>query len=210
MLDILYSDENIAVIIKPAGLISEDGGDESVIPLIREALGKTDVFPVHRLDRETGGVMVYALDKKSAAELSAAIQCDKMKKDYLAVVNGQPSEESATLCDLLFKDSKKNKSYVVTRERKGVKKASLEYTVQKTVADRTLVRVRLHTGRSHQIRVQFSHRKMPLVGDRKYGDASGIKALCLFATELSFPHPKSGKKMRFSALPKGEIWDVFM
>ena len=211
MLDILYSDKNIAVILKPAGLISEDGDSAvSVIPYIREALGCADVFPVHRLDRETGGVMVYALDKKSAAELSAAIQGDKMKKTYLAIVNGKPSEETGTFCDLLFKDAKKNKSYVVNRERKGVKKASLEYTVQKSLSERTLVRILLHTGRSHQIRVQFSHRKMPLVGDRRYGDASGVKELCLFATELSFPHPKSGEVMTFSALPVGEIWNEFI
>lgn len=211
MLTVLYKDENIAVIIKPVGLISEDGGEgESVMPLIRKELGATEVYPVHRLDRGVGGVMVYALNKKSAAALSSAVQNGGMKKTYLAIANGIPTEEKGVMCDLLFKDSRKNKSYVVSRERKGVKKASLEYEVIKTLGERTLVRILLHTGRSHQIRVQFSSRRMPLVGDGKYGAADNEKMLYLFSHALSFPNPQSGEEMSFFALPSGEIWEKFL
>ncbi len=211
MLTVLYKDENIAVIIKPARLISEDGAEgESVMPLIRKELGCTEVYPVHRLDRGVSGVMVYALNKKSAAALSLAVQNGDMKKTYLAIVNGIPAEKKGEMCDFLFKDARKNKSYVVSRERKGVKKASLEYEVLKTLDERTLVRILLHTGRSHQIRVQFSSRKMPLVGDGKYGAADNVKSLCLFSHALVFPNPHSGENMSFSALPRENIWQEFL
>lgn len=209
MLNVLYKDKNIAVIVKPVGLISEDGDSgESVVPLIREKLSVKEVFPIHRLDRNVGGVMVYALNKKSAAFLSAAVQNNEVKKTYLAIVHGVPDEEKGVFTDLLFKDSRKNKSFVVSRERKGVKHASLEYETLGSKDEMSLVRILLHTGRSHQIRVQFSSRKMPLVGDGKYGAADN-KALCLFSHKLEFPSPDGGT-VTFSALPEGEIWSDFL
>ena len=204
MFKVLYSDRDIAVIVKPCGVISEDG-EGSVCNLIRESLGVNDVYPVHRLDRGVGGVMVYALSKKAASSLSRAATENAIEKVYLAVVHGAPEEEKGIYTDLLFKDSKKNKSYVVTRERKGVRYAELSYEVLSSDGEKSLVRVKLHTGRSHQIRVQFSSRRMPLFGDRKYGASDDEKEIALFSHRLTFPHP-SGEVMTFSELPEGEIW----
>ncbi len=206
MFEILYSDSDIAVIIKPSGYLSEDAEDKSVCSLIRESLGVRDVYTIHRLDKEVAGVMVYALNKSSAAELSRAVADNLLEKVYLAVVHGCPGEPSGVFTDLLFKDSKKNKSYVVTRERKGVRRAELSYETLRTADNRSLVRVKLHTGRSHQIRVQFSSRKMPLVGDRKYGSEEKCN-IALFSHSLSFPY--KGKTITFSATPKGNVWEMF-
>lgn len=206
MLEILYSDHDIAVIIKPAGVLSEDG-EGSVCELIRESLGVEKVYPIHRLDRDVGGVMVYALSKKAAASLSRAVAENALEKVYLAVVHGTPAEKCGVYSDLLFKDSKKNKSFVVKRERKGVRYAELSYEVLTAAVDRSLVRVKLHTGRSHQIRVQFSSRGMPLFGDRKYGAQDEEKQIALFSHSLTFPHP-SGKNMTFSVTPTAEIFSV--
>ena len=167
----------------------------------------TDVYPIHRLDRDVSGVMVYALTKKAAASLSKAVAENALEKVYLAVVHGVPAEKSGVYTDLLFKDSKKNKSYVVARERKGVRRAELSYEVLESRGDKTLVRVKLHTGRSHQIRVQFSSRKMPLFGDKKYGASDGERQIALFSHSLTFPHP-CGKIMTFSAEPAGDIWQT--
>ncbi len=205
MFEILYCDKDIAVVIKPANVISEDG-EGSVPALIREALAVDDVYTIHRLDREVCGVMVYALTKHAAASLSRAVADNALEKIYLAVVHGAPAEQSGIFTDLLFKDSKKNKSYVVTRERKGVRRAELSYETLCIKGERSLVRVKLHTGRSHQIRVQFSSRKMPLVGDRKYGSDEKCN-IALFSHILSFPY--KGKTVTFSATPSGDIWDTF-
>ena len=204
MLEVLYNDKDIAVVVKPVGVLSEDG-EGSLPSLIREALCCKDVYPIHRLDREVSGVMVYALNKKAAAALSRAVTEDALEKVYLAVVHGKPCEESGVFCDLLFKDSKKNKSYVVSRERKGVRHAELSYETLKSDGEKSLVRVRLRTGRSHQIRVQFSSRKMPLFGDRRYGGADSERQIALFSHSLSFPHP-NGKIMTFTKNPDSEIF----
>ena len=210
MLEVLYGDTSIAVIVKPVGLISEDGsGGESVCHLIRETLGVHEVYPVHRLDRAVGGVMVYALTKKAAATLSAAIAENKLQKVYLAAVHGTPEPREGVYTDLLFKDARKNKSYVVTRERKGVKRASLAYETLDTKDALSLVRVTLHTGRSHQIRVQFASRKMPLLGDGKYGAVDHAKEIALFSHALTFAHPETGRELHFSALPSGSTWEQF-
>ena len=210
MLEVLYSDNSIAVIVKPVGLLSEDGAaGESVCPMIRETLGASEVYPVHRLDRAVGGVMVYALTKKAAATLSAAIAENKLQKVYLAAVHGMPEPREGEYTDLLFKDARKNKSYVVTRERKGVKRASLAYETLESADGISLVRITLHTGRSHQIRVQFSSRRMPLVGDGKYGAVDHAKEIALFSHALTFAHPDSGREMHFSALPSGGVWESF-
>ena len=191
-MEILYNDSNIAVCVKPVGMNSE----ADVPAALEEALGG-DFFTVHRLDQNVGGVMVYARNKAAAAELSRAIQSGEMIKEYLAMVHGTPVE-SGLLEDLLWKDSSKNKVFVVKRERKGVKKAVLEYKTIRQGED-SLLRIRLHTGRSHQIRVQFASRGFPLLGDHKYGARDGFTAPFLFSCKLTFPI--KGKVLTFEAKP---------
>ena len=194
-MEILHLDENLIVIIKPVGLDSES----EVPKALCEELGTgSEIFTLHRLDKNVGGVMVYARNKKTAAILSKAIQDGKMVKEYLALVHGTPPE-SAVLEDLLFKDSRKNKVFVVKRQRAGVKKAKLEYK-RLTEGEESLVHIRLYTGRSHQIRVQFSSRGFPLVGDHKYGSRSELKAPQLFSHKITFPY--KGKEVSFEAVPQ--------
>ncbi len=208
MFKVLYSDKDIAVVIKPCGYLSEDAESGSVCALIREALAVKDVFTVHRLDRDVSGIMVYALNGAAAAALTRAMLENEFEKVYLAIVHGMPKEPCGSMVDLLFKDSKKNKSYVVKRERKGVRRAELEYRLLESKDGLSLVRVKLCTGRSHQIRVQFASRRMPLYGDRKYGAPSAKSKIALFSHMLTFKHP-NGEKMTFSAFPFGETWDKF-
>ena len=191
-MDILYSDKNIAVIVKPVGMDSE----HEVPTALKEVLGG-EVFPIHRLDKNVGGVMVYARTKSAAATLSKAVQEGTMVKEYVARVHGTPPE-TGDWTDLLFKDSSKNKVFVVKKERKGVKKARLEFQTLSAGAD-SLVRIRLHTGRSHQIRVQFSSRGFPLVGDHKYGARDEVKDPMLFSCCITFPW--NGETKQFEALP---------
>ena len=187
-MQILFDDKNIVVIVKPVGMDSEHE--------VPAALGG-DLYPVHRLDKNVGGVMVYARTKAAAAALSKAIQDGTMVKEYVAMVHGTPPE-IGDWEDLLFKDSSKNKVFVVKKERKGVKKARLEY-VRLNAGERSLVRIRLHTGRSHQIRVQFASRGFPLVGDGKYGAKDLVTAPMLFSCRLTFP--LNGRLHTYSALP---------
>ena len=191
-MEILYFDKNIAVCIKPVGLDSE----AEVPAALAEQLGGI-FFPIHRLDKNVGGVMVYARTKQAAAGLSKAVQEGSMIKEYVALVHGTPPK-SGNWNDLLFKDSSKNKVFVVKKERKGVKQARLEFT-RLTAGETSLVRIRLHTGRSHQIRVQFSSRGFPLVGDHKYGARDESPAPFLFSCQLTFPY--QGKAVQFSMLP---------
>lgn len=180
-MEILFSDKHIAVCIKPVGLDSES----EVPAALKEALGG-DIFPIHRLDKNVGGIMVYARTKQAAAQLSRAVQEGTMVKEYVAMVHGTPPE-TGDWSDLLWKDSQKNKVFVVKRERKGVKKARLEFA-RLTDGEESLVRIRLHTGRSHQIRVQFSSRGLPLVGDHKYGARDDSPAPMLYSCRIQFPY----------------------
>ncbi len=205
MLEILYSDAEIAAIVKPAGMLSEEGSGIGVPSELRTALQTDVIYPVHRLDRETGGVMVYARTKFAAAFLSQG----QLEKTYFALVHGRPEPETGIFEDFLFRDMRKNKSYVVKRQRSGVRRASLSYQVLSEKDGISLVQIRLHTGRTHQIRVQFASRRMPLVGDGRYGAADGISQLGLFACRLSLVHPVSGARMTFFACPQGELWDGF-
>ena len=189
---ILYSDRDIAVCIKPVGLDSE----AEVPGKLKELLGG-EVYPIHRLDKNVGGVMVYARTKQAAATLSRLVQEGRMVKEYIALVHGTPPE-CGDWEDLLWKDSQKNKVFVVKRLRGGVKKARLEYRLLKS-GDDSLVRIRLHTGRSHQIRVQFSSRGFPLVGDHKYGSRDTKTAPMLFSCCITFPW--KGSELRFEAFP---------
>ncbi|MBQ9760310.1 MAG: RluA family pseudouridine synthase [Clostridia bacterium] len=204
-LNILYSDSEIFVVEKPANALSEEGtAENSLASALKEQNGGY-IGVVHRLDRGVGGVMVYARTKSAAARLSAAVQSHALEKTYLAVIHGKPTEEHATLTDLLYHDRLKNKTFVVDRPRGGVKEAILDYELRKAWDDPalgtlSLVRIRLHTGRTHQIRVQFASRSHPLVGDRKYG-APSHGDIRLFCHTLTFPHPKTGKPTSFTLTP---------
>jgi len=189
-MEILYSDNNIAVCVKPVGLDAE----AEVPAALKELLGG-EVFPIHRLDKNVGGVMVYARTKQAAAMLSKAVQEGSMVKEYVAMVHGTPPE-TGDWEDLLWKDSQKNKVFVVKRERKGVKKARLEFNTL-SAGEESLVRIRLHTGRSHQIRVQFSSRGFPLIGDHKYGSRDEKTAPMLFSCCITFPWKGAMKKYEY-------------
>ncbi len=191
-MEILYSDKSIAVCVKPVGLDSE-----TAVPAELQKLLGGSFFPIHRLDQNVGGVMVYARTKSAAAALSKAVQDGTMVKEYVAQVHGTPPEQGDWE-DLLLKDSKRNKVFVVQRMRGGVKQARLEF-IRLTDQDPALVRIRLHTGRSHQIRVQFASRGYPLVGDHKYGARDRSPAPFLYACQLTFPY--NGKIMQFSNMP---------
>ncbi len=198
-MEILYSDEYIVVCIKPVGILSQadSSGGESMITELSKMYG-CEIYPLHRLDKGVSGVMVYAKTKFAAAKLSCDIAEHRFKKEYLAVVHGI-IDGSGEMVDLLFKDSRKNKSFVVKSMRKGVKEARLSYEALKTNENCSLVRVLLHTGRTHQIRVQFASRKMPLLGDKKYGAADNFENIALLSYRLTFTHPKTGKEMVFTA-----------
>ncbi len=203
MIDILYEDKDIVFCVKPVGLSSETGLPEELAQQL-----ESEIFTLHRLDVPVGGVMVYAKNKEAAASLSKKIsQQTDFTKTYLAVCEGTFCEKEGIMEDLLFKDSSKNKSFVVKRERKGVKKALLEYKVlcegEYNGAQCSLVSVKLKTGRSHQIRVQFSSRKHPLAGDKKYGSRiDGNIAL--------FSHSIETAGKIYSKNPPDEgVWAVF-
>ncbi len=204
-MEILFEDGQIAVIVKPAGMASQltPRGNDCVTALRAHTGG--EIFAVHRLDTPTTGVMVYAKTKKAAAFLSKEIAEGRFQKEYLALVHGRPEDPSGNMEDWLFKDAR-NKTYVVKRERKGVKKAILSYETLQTRADETygtlsLVRIRLQTGRTHQIRVQFASRKMPVLGDGKYGAKDNAPFLGLACCRLTFRHPATGEEMTFTHMP---------
>ena len=191
-MNMLYSDNNLVVAVKPVGLDSETEFPNA----LRERLGG-EIFPIHRLDQNVGGVMVYARTKIAAAELSKTVQNGQMVKEYLALVHGQTPPEGDWE-DLLWKDSTKNKVFVVKRERKGVKKARLTFQTLKA-GEESLVHIRLYTGRSHQIRVQFSSRGFPLVGDHKYGSRDDATAPMLWSCRITFPY--KGETKIFESTP---------
>lgn len=198
---LLYVDEDILVCLKPARVLSTDepGG---VPDLAREALGdnNADVRTVHRLDRVVAGLMVLARNAKSASELSRQIREDAFGKEYLAVVHGVP-EEAGTLRDLLGRDKARKMTFVASEPAKGVQEAILHYQRQNTANDLSRVRIQLVTGRTHQIRVQFASRGMPLVGERKYSELEDPCEIALWSYRLEFTHPRTGEKMEFTHQP---------
>ena len=207
MVERIYETDQLVVCVKPQGLPSQDEpGGRSLPALLRAELGG-EIYPVHRLDRAAGGVMVFARTREAAAFLSEAIRAGRMEKTYLAVLKGCPQQPSGRLEDLLYHDPRRNKTYVVQRLRRGVRTAALEYETLAETADAALVRIRLLTGRTHQIRVQFASRGMPLLGDRTYGGGKG--RLALWCRSLTIPLP-DGSRRTFTREPPDEPpWSGF-
>ena len=198
---LLYTDDDILVCLKPARVLSTD--EPGGLPdLCREALGnpQADVRTVHRLDRVVSGLMVLARNAKAASELSRQIREDAFEKEYLAVVHGVP-EESGTLRDLLGRDKARKMTFVAQEPAKGVQEAILHYQLQSTREGLSKVRIQLVTGRTHQIRVQFASRGMPLVGERKYSELDDPCEIALWSYRLTFAHPRTGKRMEFTHQP---------
>ncbi|MBE6643201.1 MAG: RluA family pseudouridine synthase [Ruminococcaceae bacterium] len=212
---ILYEDKHLTVCVKPPLILSQQDskGSPDMTEALRTQLGTVHKV-VHRLDFGVGGTMVYAKTDVAAGKLSAAVSERSFKKEYLAVIYGTPEKEEGIYKDLLFKDSTKNKSFVVDRMRKGVKEASLEYKLLETKeTDKgvlSLVHVKLHTGRTHQIRVQFASRKTPLYGDGKYGSKTSDKTTALWSYRLNFAHPITKKEIFQESLPPSDFpWNLF-
>lgn len=201
-LRVLYSDNDLCICVKPVGVSSEAEGMPS---LLKSLFPGKDVFPVHRLDQSVGGIMIYALNRKTAAILTNMFAANMVGKEYLAVIPGIPEEPDGVMTDWLWHDKKSNKTYVVKSERKGVKKAELGWILQKhcsvSAGTFSLIRVALHTGRSHQIRIQFASRKMPLIGDGKYGSCIKSAGIALWSYRITFRHPVSHEMMEFSCEP---------
>ena len=207
-MELIYVDDDILVCLKPARVLSTDepGG---VPDLAREALGdpKADVRTVHRLDRVVAGLMVLARNAKAASELSRQIRDDEFEKEYLAVVHGRPEEDTGTLRDLLGRDKARKMTYVAQEPAKGVQEAVLDYQVLSTASEMSRVQIRLHTGRTHQIRVQFASRGMPLMGERKYSELNDPCEIALWSCRIGFTHPKTGERMVFThEPPEGFPW----
>lgn len=201
-MDIIYQDKDILVCVKPSGVLSTD--EPGGLPeLVRQELGdpNANVRTVHRLDRTVSGLMVLARRSKAASELSRQIREGEFQKEYMAVIHGKPEEESGMLRDLLLRNKQERKTYIVEEPGKDVQEAILEYRVVKETQDLTRVRIQLHTGRTHQIRAQFSGRNLPLVGDRKYGLPEDDCNIALWSYRLAFRHPYSGKPMEFILEP---------
>ena len=208
----LYVDNDLVVCSKPVGVSSESPG---LPDLVRESLNRS-VYPVHRLDQTTGGACVLALSPAVCTQMQKQFTQDLVKKEYLAIIAGSPDSENGTYNDLLFHDKRVNKTFVVYRQRKGVKEASCDWKHIRSVTDGdqllSLMRVSLHTGRTHQIRVQFSSRGYPLVGDKKYGSRLKAKSPSLWACRIVFDHPViKGKSVdAISVPPDCYPWNLFL
>lgn len=214
-MNVLYQDGNMVICIKPSGVLSQsDEKGRANMPSLLKATCKSEIYTVHRLDLEVSGVMVYAKNAEAAAKLSQlTCSCENFKKEYLAVVEGEPPQ-NGVLEDLLYHDANKNKTYVVKRKRRGVKTAKLSYEVLKTAITEngekmSLVKIRLYTGRTHQIRVQFASRNFPISGDRRYGASNG-RDICLFSHKIEFVSPFDGKTLSWEKdPPKCGNWTNF-
>ena len=210
-MEILYQDKDILVVLKPSGVKSTDepGGVPS---LAREALGdpKADVRTVHRLDQVVSGLMVLARNAPAALELSRQIREDEFEKEYLAVIHGHTPQAAGTFTDLLLRNKAERKTYVVSHLEKGVQEAVLDYEQLAQTEALTKVRIVLRTGRTHQIRCQFSSRGLPLVGDRKYSLLEDGCPIALWSCRLAFTHPGTGEHMEFThEPPETEPWIQF-
>ena len=211
MLELLYQDADIIVCIKPPRVLSTD--EPGGLPeLVREALGEpdADIRTVHRLDRVVSGLMVVARSAAAAAELSRQIRDDEFEKEYLAVIHGIPEEDTGRLWDLLYRDKARKMTVITKKEGKGVQPAVLTYSVLSSKDQLTRVRIKLETGRTHQIRVQFASRGLPLVGERKYSTLEDDCEIALWSYHLAFTHPVTGEKMEFTHEPPAVYpWNEF-
>lgn len=209
-MELIYVDKDIVVCIKPARVLSTD--EPGGLPeLVRETLGdpKADIRTVHRLDRVVSGLMVLARSSKSASELSRQIREGEFQKEYLAVVHGVPGEKAGTLRDLLGRDKARRMTFVAEKPAKGVQEAILHYQTQRVAENMAKVRIQLETGRTHQIRVQFASRGLPLVGERKYAVQDDPCEIALWSYRLAFRHPATGEKMEFvHQPPENYPWTV--
>lgn len=209
MIDVLYSDDRIVICIKPPRILSTD--EPGGLPeLLRTRLETDNIRTVHRLDRVVSGLMVLARTSRAASDLSKQITDGSFKKRYLAVVHGCPEKEQGTFTDLLIRDKAQRITKVTRTPGKDAREAVLEYRVLDSKNGLSLVSIELITGRTHQIRAQFSSRSMPLVGDKKYGITDDSEDIALWSHRLSFTHPKTGERMEFSVLPpKTFPWSDF-
>lgn len=210
-MEVLYLDEDILVCIKPPRVLSTDepGG---VPELARQELGQpqADMRTVHRLDRVVSGVMVLARSAQAASELSRQIREGSFQKEYLAVIHGSPAQDQGQLRDLLYRDKARRMTMVAQEPGKGIQEALLDYQVLGRREGLSLVKIRLHTGRTHQIRVQFASRGMPLVGERKYSTLEDDCQIALWSHALGFVHPTTGKPMSIRKQPSREYpWELF-
>lgn len=210
-MELLYVDESIVVCIKPARVLSTD--EPGGLPeLVRQALGNpnADIRTVHRLDRVVSGVMVLARNAAAASELSRQMRDSIFQKEYLAVIHGVPEEMDGTLTDLLYRDKARRMTMVAKELGKDVRQAVLDYWVQGTSKNLSKVLIRLHTGRTHQIRVQFASRGFPLVGERKYSKGEDPCEIALWSHKVCFVHPKTGQAVEFSQQPPQMYpWTLF-
>ena len=208
-MEILYQDQDIVVCIKPARVLSTD--EPGGLPeLLREALGTQDFRTVHRLDRVVSGVMVVARNARAASELSRQVRENEFEKEYLAVVHGCPLADVGEMRDLLGRDKARKMTFVAREMAKGIQEALLDYAVVGKTDDLTQVRIRLHTGRTHQIRVQFASRGMPLVGERKYAVQDDPCEIALWSHTIGFTHPVTGQRMQFThEPPQSYPWSEF-
>lgn len=214
MLKILHEDKWLVVCIKPDGVLSEEFGRGRCMPeLLKKQVKAYKIGVVHRLDKPVSGVMVFSKHRDATAALSKQIADRSFEKEYLCVCRGCPTNKTGEMRDYLFRDKAKNKTFVVKTLRKGVKEAFLTYETLQTITtgdgELSLVKIKLGTGRTHQIRVQFASRKMPILGDEKYGFKADCK-LALFSHRLAFRHPAKKEIMEFSEIPQnGYPWNKF-
>ena len=210
MIEICYQDADILVCVKPPRVLSTD--EPGGLPaLLRETLGEpqADIRTVHRLDRVVSGLMVLARNRTAASELSRQVREGIFEKRYWAVLHGIPEREADTLCDLLGRDKARKMTFVAQEPGKGIQEASLSYQRLASREDASLVEVRLHTGRTHQIRVQFASRGYPLWGERKYSTLNDSCEIALFSHQLGFFHPKTGEWMTFTHEPPSDFpWNL--
>lgn len=208
-MELLYVDEDLVVCVKPPRVLSTD--EPGGLPeLLRQELGTADFRTVHRLDRVVSGLMVVARNANAASDLSRQIREDSFEKEYLAVLHFHPEQTAGTLTDLLGRDKARKMTYVATAPGKGIQEARLSYRVLAENDLHTLIRVKLHTGRTHQIRVQFASRGLPLVGERKYAVLDDPCEIALWSCRLAFRHPVTGEKMVFEKEPPmGFPWNGF-
>ncbi len=208
---LIYKDKDIVVCVKPQRVLSTD--EPGGIPdLVREVLGNptADVRTVHRLDRVVGGLMVLARNADAASELSRQIREDQFEKEYTAVIHGELDSDNGRLYDLLYRDKVRKMTMVVQQPSKGVQEASLRYQVLAFHDGMSKVRIKLETGRTHQIRVQFASRGLPLVGERKYSTLEDDCEIALWSSKLGFAHPTTGEKMEFELTPPETFpWSCF-